>query len=107
VLWNIAYTGTVKCNPQGNNNIRFSDWSGLNVNIFLNTKYSASHMILFICAGQPVTLILLLKDIILITIGQGMVRLFQSGSSAALNIIAATTNDSGDYKCEVSGSAGY
>jgi hypothetical protein len=106
VLWNIAYTGTVSVILRVTINNKVSDWSGLNVNIFLNTKILSQSHDTIICAGQPVTFNIIAEGHNLNYNWSRNGQIVQSGSSAALNIIAATTNDSGDYKCEVSGSCG-
>ena len=106
VLWNIAYTGTVSVILRVTINNKVSDWSGLNVNIFLNTKILSQSHDTIICAGQPVTFNIIAEGHNLNYNWSRNGQIVQSGSSAVLNIIAATTNDSGDYKCEVSGSCG-
>jgi len=106
VLWNIGYSGSVNVILRVTINNKVSDWTGINVNIFLNTKILGQSHDTTICAGQPVTFNINAEGHNLnynwFRNGQPV----QSGSSAVLSISAATTNDSGDYKCEVSGSCG-
>jgi len=106
VLWNIGYTGSVNVILRVTINNKVSDWSGLNVNIFLNTKILRQSHDTITCAGQPVTFNINAEGHNLNYNWSRNGQIVQSGSSAVLNIIAATTNDSGDYKCEVSGSCG-
>ena len=106
VLWNIGYTGSVNVILRVTINNKVSDWSGLNVNIFLNTKILRQPHDTIICAGQPVTFNINAEGHNLNYNWSRNGQIVQSGSSSVLNIIAATTNDSGDYKCEVSGSCG-
>jgi hypothetical protein len=106
VLWNIGYTGSVDVILRVTINNKVSDWSGLNVNIFLNTKILSQSHDTIICAGQPVTFNINVEGHNLNYNWSRNGQIVQSGSSAALNIKASTTNDSGDYECEVSGSCG-
>ena len=106
VLWNIGYTGSVNVILRVTINNKVSDWSGLNVNIFLNTKILYQSHDTIICVGQSVTFNINAEGHNLNYNWSRNGQIVQSGSSAVLNIIAATTNDSGDYKCEISGSCG-
>jgi hypothetical protein len=106
VLWNIGYSGSVNVILRVTINNMVSDWSGLNVNIFLNTKILSQLHDTTICAGQPVTFNINAEGHNLNYKWSRNGQIVQSGSSAVLSILAATTDDSGDYKCEVSGSCG-
>jgi secreted trypsin-like serine protease len=106
VIWNISYSGSVNVILRVTINNKVSDWSGLNVNIFLNTKILSQSHDTTICAGQPVTFNINAEGHNLNFKWYRNGQIVQSGSSAVLSILAATTDDSGDYKCEVSGSCG-
>jgi hypothetical protein len=106
VLWNIGYSGSVNVILRVTINNKVSDWTGINVNIFLNTKILGQSHDTTICAGQPVTFNINAEGHNLNYNWFRNGQIVQSGSSAVLSISAATTNDSGDYKCEVSGSCG-
>jgi hypothetical protein len=106
VLWNIGYSGSVNVILRVTINNKVSDWTGINVNIFLNTKILGQSHDTTICAGQPVTFNINAEGHNLNYNWFRNGQTVQSGSSAVLSISAATTNDSGDYKCEVSGSCG-
>jgi secreted trypsin-like serine protease len=106
VLWNIGYSGSVNVILRVTINSMVSDWSGLNVNIFLNTKILSQSHDTTICAGQPVTFNINAEGHNLNYKWSRNGQIVQSGSSEVLSILAATTDDSGDYKCEVSGSCG-
>jgi hypothetical protein len=106
VLWNIGYSGSVNVILRVIINNMVSDWTGINVNIFLNTKILGQSHDTTICAGQPVTLNINAEGHNLNYNWFRNGQTVQSGSSAVLSISAATTNDSGDYKCEVSGTCG-
>jgi hypothetical protein len=106
VLWNVSYTGSVTIILRVTINNKVSDWSGLASNIFLNTKLISQSSDTIICAGQPVvfTVSAIGHNLSYKWIKNG--QTVQSGSSARLSFSAATIDDSGDYKCEISGSCG-
>jgi secreted trypsin-like serine protease len=106
ILWNISYTGSVTVAVRVTVNSKLSDWSRLDANIVFNTKLLSQSGDTIICAGQPVTLNVNAEGYNLrynwIKNGQSV----QTGRSSKLVFSASTTDDSGDYKCEVTGSCG-
>lgn len=106
VLWNISYTGSVSIAVRVTVNNKVSDWSGLKVNIVLNTKLMGQSADTTICAGQPVTLSVNAQGYNLSYKWSKNNLVLQTGSSSKLNFLSATVDNSGDYICEVTGSCG-
>jgi hypothetical protein len=106
VLWNISYTGPVNVIVRITVNNKVSDWSRLDANVVPNTKLLSQSGDTAICAAQPVTLSVSVKGYNLIYKWSKNGQTVQSGISAKFNISRATTNDTGDYMCEISGSCG-
>jgi secreted trypsin-like serine protease len=106
VLWNISFIGSVSIAVRITVNNKLSDWSRLDANVVLNTKLLSQSNDTIICANQPVTLNVNVEGYNLnynwIKNGQSV----QSGKSPELVFAASTTDDSGDYECEITGSCG-
>jgi secreted trypsin-like serine protease len=106
VLWNISYTGSVSIILRVTINNKVSDWSGRNANVVFNTKLLGQSGDTVICAGQPVTLNVIAEGYNLSYKWLKNDQIVQSGPSSKLSFSAATINDSGDYKCQITGSCG-
>jgi hypothetical protein len=106
VLWNISYTGSVSIILRVTINNVVSDASGLKTNIVLSSSLLSQSHDTIICAGQPVTLNVIAQGFNLSYKWFKNNQIVQSGSSSKLSFSAATTDDSGDYKCEITGSCG-
>jgi hypothetical protein len=106
VLWNISYTGPANVIVRITVNNKVSDWSRLDANVVLNTKLLGQSRDTIICAGQPVTFNVSIQGYNLIYKWSRNGLTVQSGTSAKFNISSATTNDTGDYLCEIAGSCG-
>ena len=106
VLWNIGYTGSVTILVRATINSIVSDWAGLSANIVRNTKLISHSKDTIICAGQPVTLNVNAEGYNLNYKWTRNGQTVQTGSSASLNFSASTIDESGDYKCEISGYCG-
>jgi secreted trypsin-like serine protease len=106
VLWNLGYTGSVTIIVRATINGVVSDWAGLSANIVLNTKLFSQSKDTIICAGQPVTLYVNVEGYNLNYKWTRNGQTVQTGSSSILNFSASTIDESGDYKCEISGSCG-
>jgi hypothetical protein len=106
VLWNISFTGSVSIVLRVTVNNKVSDPSGRKVNVALTTRLLGQSGDTIICNGKPITLKVntqgynlnykWLKDNVVV----------QSGPSPNLNFAAATVDNSGNYKCEITGSCG-
>ena len=106
VLWNLSYAGSATIIYRVTINNKVSDWSGLDVNIVLNTKISGQSGDTTVCAGQPVSLDVKAEGYNLKYKWFKNGQIVQSGPSSKFSFILTTTDDSGDYKCEISGSCG-
>lgn len=106
VIWNISYTGPVTVVLRVTINSIVSDWSGLKANVVLNTRLLSHTPDTTICANQPITLIMNAEGY---NLGYKWFRndqVVQSGTSEKLVFSSATTDDTGEYSCEISGSCG-
>jgi hypothetical protein len=106
VLWNISYTGTVTIVLRVTLNNIVSDWSRLDGNVVLNTALLKQSRDTTICAGQPVTLGVT-------AIGYNLNykwfkdgQVVQTGASSSFSISASTIDNTGAYKCQITGSCG-
>ena len=106
VLWNISYTGSVSIALRVTINNKVSDWSGRNGNIVSNTEVLSHSADTAICTGQAVTLNVVAQGYNLSYTWFKNGQIIQSGSSSKLSFSAATIDDSGDYKCQITGSCG-
>jgi len=106
VLWDISYTGSVTIIVRVTINNKLSDWSSLDANVVLNTKLLSQSGDTTLCAKQPVSLSVKAEGYHLIYEWFRNGQIVQSGSSANLSFKTTKTDDSGDYKCEISGSCG-
>jgi hypothetical protein len=106
VLWNISYTGTFTLALRATINNIVSDWSRLDGSVVLNTALIKQSGDTTICAGQPVTLRVTAAGYNLnykwFRNGQAV----QTGTTSSLSIPASTVDNSGDYKCQITGSCG-
>lgn len=106
VLWNISYTGTVTIAFRVTINNNVSDWSRLDGNVVLNTALIKQSGDTIICAGQPVTL-----DVTAVGYNLNYKwfkngQVVQTGTTSNLSISSSTVDNSGDYKCQITGSCG-
>jgi len=106
VLWNIGYTGSVIIIARVTVNNVVSDWSRLNANVVPNTTLLGQSGDTIICAVQPVTLSVSVNGYNLTYKWSKNGQTVQSGASSKYTVSNATTNDSGEYICEITGSCG-
>ena len=106
VLWNISFTGSVNIILRVTLNNEVSDWARLDGNVVFNTTLLSQSHDTIICAEQPVTLKVIVEGYNLSYKWYKNNQVIQSGTSSKLIFSAAKTGDSGDYKCEISGSCG-
>ena len=106
VLWDMSYTGTVTIALRVTINNKVSEWSRLDGNVVLNTALIKQSDDTIICAGQPVTLSVT-------TIGYNLNykwfkngQVVQTGASSNFSISASTVDNTGAYKCQITGSCG-
>jgi hypothetical protein len=102
----MSYTGTITIALRVTINNKVSDWSRLDGNVVLNTALIKQSGDTIICAGQPVTLGVT-------AIGYNLnykwfknEQVVQTGVSSNFIISASTVDNTGVYKCQITGSCG-
>jgi hypothetical protein len=106
VLWNTGYLGTIDVLVRVTINNIVSDWSKLPVKIVQNTKLLSQSGNTVICAAQPLTLNATAEGNNLTYNWYQNGILVQKGILSNYTILSTKTANSGDYKCEISGSCG-
>jgi hypothetical protein len=106
ILWDQSYTGPVNIIVRVTINTIVSDWSRLDANVVFNTALLSQSGDTTICAGQPVTLSVNARGYNLTYKWTRGGQVVQTGSSSKLNFPAATTENTGGYICEITGSCG-
>jgi hypothetical protein len=106
ILWDQSYTGPVNIIVRVTINNILSDWSRLDANVVFNTALLSQSGDTTICAGQPVTLSVKARGYNLTYKWTKDGQVVQTGSSPKLNFSAATTDKTGGYICEITGSCG-
>jgi hypothetical protein len=106
ILWDQSFTGPVNIIVRVTINNIVSDWSRLDANVVFNTVLLSQSGDTTICAGQPVTLSVNARGYNLIYKWTRDGQVVQTGTSPKLNFPAATTDNTGGYICEITGSCG-
>jgi len=106
VLWDISKTGTVAVMVRVTINKAVSDWSELNVQIAKNTKLLSQSNNTTLCAEKPVSLMVGAEGFNLYYKWYQDNSLVQSGTSGIISFSKSSVNNSGNYKCEISGTCG-
>ena len=106
ILWNQSFTGSVNIILRVTLNNEVSDWARLDGNVVFNTTLLSQSHDTIICAEQPITLKVSVEGYNLSYKWYKNNQVIQSGTSSKLIFSAAKTEDTGDYKCEISGSCG-
>lgn len=106
VVWNLDFTGSATLILRVTQNGVVSDWSWLKLKVVKNTVLLSQSGDTSICAGQPVELVVEADGYNLTYNWYKDSQLVQNGSSGILSISGATTDNSGDYTCEISGYCG-
>jgi V8-like Glu-specific endopeptidase len=106
VLWNMSKTGSVAVMLRVTIDNTVSDWSKLDVNIVQNTKLLSQSSDTTLCAGQPISLNANAEGYKLIYNWYQNNSLVQSGASGQMNIPITSTDNSGNYICEIAGTCG-
>jgi hypothetical protein len=103
VMWDISYTGSTTIALRVTINNKVSDWSSLDGNVVPETQLIKQSGDTTICAGQPIILSVNAAGYALTYKWFKNGLLVQSGLSDKLDLSIAKTDDSGDYKCEITG----
>jgi hypothetical protein len=106
VLWDISYTGSYTIALRVTVNNKVSDWSRLDGNVVFNTALIKQSGDTIICAGQPVTLSVTAIGYNLNYTWYKNGQVVQTGTTSNFDISSSTINNSGDYKCQITGSCG-
>ena len=106
LVWNTGFTGTATIVIKVTVNNKISDWFRLSVKVARNSRLLGQTADTIICAGKPVSLNVNVNGYNLIYKWSKNGQVIQTGASSKLSIAAATINDSGDYRCEISSSCG-
>lgn len=106
VVWNREFAGRASVNLQVLRNGEVSEMSQLTVNVAKATRLISEPEDTVFCAEQPFTLKTEAEGYNLVYTWYKNSVLFSSGSSGSVTIPDATTDDSGDYYCEITGSCG-
>ena len=106
LVWNTGFTGTATIVIKATVNNKISDWFRLSVKVARNSRLLGQTADTIICAGKPVSLNVNVNGYNLIYKWSKNGQVIQTGASSKLSIAAATINDSGDYRCEISSSCG-
>ncbi len=106
VLWDVSKTGLVAVMVRVTIDNVVSEWSKLYVNVVKNTTLLSQSSDTVLCAAQPVSLKVVTEGYNLVYNWYQNSNLVQTGTSDKLNITSTTTGNSGDYKCEISGTCG-
>jgi hypothetical protein len=106
VLWNISYTGSITIALRVTVNSKVSDWSRLDGNVILNTALLKQSRDTIICAQQPISLnITAIGDNLNYTWFKNNL-VVQSGTTSNLSFASSTTDNTGAYKCQITGTCG-
>jgi secreted trypsin-like serine protease len=106
VLWDISYIGTITIALRVTISNKVSDWSRLDGNMVLNTALIKQSGDTTVCAGQPVTLGVTAIGYNLIYKWFKNGQEVQTGASSIFSISASTVDNTGAYKCQITGSCG-
>jgi hypothetical protein len=106
ITWDANYTGLTTVVLRVTINNKVSDWSKIIVNIVKNTKLLSQSMDTTLCADKQVTLSTEAEGFKLNYKWYKDNQLVQSGVSWLYDIPSTTTDNSGTYFCNISGSCG-
>ena len=106
VFWNTGYTGSATLVLKVTVDGIVSDWSRLDLNIIINTNLKSQSADTVICAGQPITFNVEAEGFNLNYNWYKNNQVIQSGPSGQLGFTNASTDNSGDYMCEIAGLCG-
>ena len=106
VLWNISYTGSITIALRVTINNKVSDWSRLDGKVVLNTAIIKQSRDTVICAKQPISLNITAQGDNLSYKWFKNDQPVQSATTANLSFTSAATDNTGSYKCQITGSCG-
>jgi len=106
VSWNSGFTGSADIKLQVSRNGELSDMSTLRVNVAKLTKIISEPADTVMCAEKPIKLTIGAEGYNLNYSWFKNRNLLVSGPSGVVSILSATTDDSGQYFCEIKGSCG-
>lgn len=106
VLWNISYAGSVNVIIRVTIDNKVSDWSRLNVKVVQNTILLSQSVDTALCAGQPINLSVGAEGYNLNYKWYKNGQIAPSWSSSQLNISSTSTDNSGNYVCEITSFCG-
>ena len=103
VSWNTGFIGSATIALRVTINNTVSEWSRLDVRVVLNTKLISQSGDNVICAGEPITLVAGAEGFNLNYKWYKNGTVVQSGPSPELTLASTTTENSGNYSCEIAG----
>jgi len=106
VSWDAGFTGSATLIVRVTINNVVSEWSRLNLKVLRNTKLLSQSGDTTLCAGQPVILYAGAEGYNLVYNWFRNGQFDRSTSTGQLQISSTVTDDSGDYKCEITGYCG-
>ena len=106
VIWNISYFGSLNIIVRVTVGGEVSDWGRLNANRVVNTRVISQSNDTTVCAGHSVSLSVKAEGYNLSYKWFKNNQVFAAGNSSLITFSASKTDDSGDYKCEISGYCG-
>jgi secreted trypsin-like serine protease len=106
IFWNQSFTGTANIIVRVTINNIVSDWSRLDASVVLNTVILSQSQDTTVCAEQPVTLSVNPQGFNLTYEWTKDGQTVQSASSSKLSFSSSTPDNSGEYRCEITGSCG-
>jgi secreted trypsin-like serine protease len=104
VTWDTAYTGAASIKLRVTRNNTVSDWSVLYVHLAKITRILSQSKDTIMCAEQPLSLNMNTEGYNLIYSWYKNSALLKSGKSASVDLSSASTDNSGLYTCNISGS---
>lgn len=106
VLWNISYTGSITIALRVTLNSKVSDWSRLDGKVVLNTAIINQSRDTIICAKQPITLNVIAQGDNLNYTWLKNGQIVQTGTASKLSFASSTTDNTGAFKCQITGTCG-
>jgi hypothetical protein len=106
ILWNISRTGSVAVMVRVTTGNIVSDWSKTDVNIVLNTRLLSQSGDTSLCALQPYSLNVQAEGYKLIYKWYQNSDLVQTSTLNQLGYSSLVASNSGNYRCNISGSCG-
>jgi hypothetical protein len=106
VSWNTNYTGRAYIFAKATLNTIVADWFRMSVMVAPPTELLSQSGDTVLCAGQSINLKVKVRGYNLNYKWTKDAQIVQSGPLSSLSIVGTTTSNSGDYRCEITGSCG-